>query len=157
MAMADTTPKLPPLYHVGIVVADLQTAGGDFEQRYGRAQERIFDLDVEDALVQGRRRSFSARYGFIALGNTDIELIQPLTGDSPYTQFLAEHGEGIHHLAFVVDSIDAHLEHLQRESPDLSIMLDATIMGGASRFVYVEGTAHGAVLELIEISAAAEA
>ena len=152
--MAAATPTLPPLYHVGIVVADLEGAGRDLERRYGHAQERVFDLQVEDALVHGRRRSFSARYGFIPLGNTDIELIQPLEGESPYTEFLDEHGEGVHHLAFVVDSIDAHLEHLERESPDLSIMLDATIMDGASRFVYVEGTAHGAVLELIESSAA---
>ena len=152
--MVDAAPTLPPLYHVGIVVADLRSAGGDFERRYGHAQERVFDLQVEDALVQGRRQSFSARYGFVPLGNTDIELIQPLEGDSPYTQFLEEHGEGIHHIAFVVDSIEAHLEHLQRESPGLSVLLDATIMGGASRFVYVEGTAHGAVLELIESSAA---
>lgn len=144
--------KLPPLNHIGIVVADLEAASRDFSRRYALDQHRLVDLQVDDALVGGERISFSARYAFHSLGNTDIELIQPLDGRSPYTEFLAEHGEGIHHLAFVVASIDAHLEQLRAERSDCTVLIDATTADGAVRFVYVDGTAHGAVLELIERS-----
>ena len=33
------------------------------------------------------------------LGNLYLEIIQPISGSSPYAEFLQEHGEGIHHLA----------------------------------------------------------
>jgi glyoxalase/bleomycin resistance protein/dioxygenase superfamily protein len=148
--MADIpAPMLPALYHVGIVVHDLQASGEDFLHRYALDQDRIMDLTVENASFRDQPASFSARYGFLPVGNTEIELIQPLTGDSPYTEFLDQHGEGVHHLAFIVNSIEAHLAHLMTTAPDSSLLLDAHI-GDTTRFVYIEGTAHGAVLELIQ-------
>jgi methylmalonyl-CoA/ethylmalonyl-CoA epimerase len=143
-------PRLPALFHVGFVVADLEAAGADYERRYGIPVERVFDLTVEDAELDGAPARFSARYGFLPLGNTDLELIQPLEGDSPYSRFLAGHGDGIHHLAFVVDSIDAYLEHLRATEAGAELVLDARVPGGL-RFVYVDGTAYGTVLELVEM------
>lgn len=145
-----TAPKLPELFHVGFVVPDLAAAGADYERRYGVEVERVFDLTVEDAQFDGGPATFSARYGFLPVGNTDLELIQPLEGDSPYSRFLAEQGEGIHHLAFVVESIDAHLDHLRATEAGTELVLDAHVAGGL-RFVYLDGTAHGTVLELVEM------
>lgn len=143
--------RLPALFHVGIVVADLEAAERDYGRLHGLSAERRMDVRVEGALFHGNPVAFSARYVFLPLGNTELELIQPLEGESPYTEFLSEHGEGVHHLAFVVDSIDAQLAQLRAESSDCEVMLDATVPGPGVRFVYVEGTAHGTVLELVEI------
>lgn len=142
--------KLPPLFHVGIVVHNLETAAKDLERCHGVTQDRVVELHVDDALWRGQTTAFGARYAFLPLGNTELELIQPLEGESPYSEFLASSGEGIHHLAFLVDSVESHLAQLREESPDLSIELDASFMDGAARFVYLAGTMHGAVLELIE-------
>jgi methylmalonyl-CoA/ethylmalonyl-CoA epimerase len=145
--------KLPPLFHVGIVVADMESA----EQRFGRAHgvtaERRMDVEVKDAQFRGRRADFSATYVFLPLGNTELELIQPLEGDSPYSEFLSEHGEGVHHLAFVVESIDDQLARLRTEAPDCSVTLDASVPVPRVRFVYVEGTSNGATLEFVEMGA----
>ncbi|MFD8337957.1 VOC family protein [Streptomyces solisilvae] len=46
-------------------------------------------------------------------GASEIELIQPLKGRPPYTEFLDLHGEGVHHLAYVVEGIDQYLESLR--------------------------------------------
>jgi 4-hydroxyphenylpyruvate dioxygenase-like putative hemolysin len=40
------------------------------------------------------------------LGNVELELIQPLAGESPFHEFLQEHGEGLHHLAFNTEDYD---------------------------------------------------
>jgi hypothetical protein len=124
-------------------------ASADFENRWGVTTERVIDLDCEDAVFRGTKARVRARYGFIATGASEIELIQPLDdGPNPYNEFLAEKGEGVHHLAYVVESITAYIDRL--EGADHKIVLDAALpLGG--RFLYVEGAAHGPMVELIEI------
>ncbi|WP_399896944.1 VOC family protein [Streptomyces sp. BBFR51] len=77
------------------------------------------------------------------------ELIQPLDGRSPYTEFLDLHGEGVHHLAYVVGSIDQFLEALRATGEAGRVTFEATI-AGQTRFVYLDGLAHGPAIELIE-------
>ena len=48
------------------------------------------------------------------LGGLSIELIQPLEGRSIYTEFLEEKGEGLNHLAFMVDEIDAEIADMEK-------------------------------------------
>jgi methylmalonyl-CoA/ethylmalonyl-CoA epimerase len=148
--LATTHFALPALYHVGIVVRDMAAASADFEARWGVTTERVFELDAPRAVFRGAESRLRARYGFIATGASEIELIEPLDdGPNPYTEFLAEHGEGVHHLAYIVDSIDAHLSRLP-VADRIGVILDAALpMGG--RFTYVEGAAYGPVVELIEL------
>ncbi|WNE99452.1 VOC family protein [Streptomyces luomodiensis] len=143
------SPTLPPLFHVGIVVADLDRAAADYERRWAVKTERIMDLSFPDARFHGQEVSCSARYGFISTGASEIELIQPLTGRSPYTEFLEANGEGVHHLAYAVESIDRHLAALREAGEDPTIAFDGVIADRA-RFVYLDGLAHGPVVELIE-------
>jgi catechol 2,3-dioxygenase-like lactoylglutathione lyase family enzyme len=148
----ESAPILPPLYHVGIVVRDMAAASAAFEARWGVPTERIFDLDCADATFRGHPARVRARYGFLATGASEIELIEPLDdAPNPYNEFLAEHGEGVHHLAYIVESIAAYTDHLGGElSTAGRVVLDAALpMGG--RFTYLEGLAFGPVVELIEV------
>ena len=70
---------------------------------------------------------------------------------SPYLDALNERGENTHHIAFIVPSIDAHLETARAANPDLSLLLAADLPGNVARFVYVEGLIPGAVAELIKM------
>jgi methylmalonyl-CoA/ethylmalonyl-CoA epimerase len=151
--MSPSRLELPPLYHVGIVVADIEASERTYAGAHGLTEDRRMDVSVQDALFRGATTSFSARYAFLGLGNTELELIQPLAGESPYSEFLEQHGEGVHHLAFVVESIDAQLAQLRAESPDCTVILDATVPEPGVRFVYVEGTANGAILEFVQMGA----
>ena len=40
------------------------------------------------------------------IGPVEIELLQPVSGESPLTEHLRDHGEGLHHVRFRVDDID---------------------------------------------------
>lgn len=153
--------SLPPLAHVGIVVADLERAAADYERRWGVATEPVADLALDDALLHGKQAATSARYGFISTGASQIELIQPLGAPSPYTEFLeANGGDGVHHLAYFVDGIDPFLKHLREagETVDVGFTTSFTFRGiGSGRFAYIDGLMHGPVVELIEITSASSA
>ena len=150
---------LPPLAHVGIVVADLDRAAADYERRWGVTTEQVQDLALADARLHGKQAGASARYGFISTGASQIELIQPLSAPSPYTEFLkANGGDGVHHLAYIVDGIDPFLEHLREvgETVDVGFTTSFTFPGiGSGRFVYIDGLMHGPATELIELTAVA--
>jgi methylmalonyl-CoA/ethylmalonyl-CoA epimerase len=49
------------------------------------------------------------------LGGLTVELIQPLKGRSIYDEFLEEKGEGLHHLAFMVDDFDAEVADMEKK------------------------------------------
>ena len=148
---------LPPLAHVGTPVADLERAAADYERRWGVTTEQVQDLALDDARLHGKQAAASARYGFISTGASQIELIQPLTAPSPYTEFLkANGGDGVHHLAYIVDGIDPFLEHLREvgDTVDVDFTTSFTYPGiGSGRFVYIDGLMHGPLTELIEITA----
>jgi methylmalonyl-CoA/ethylmalonyl-CoA epimerase len=147
------TAKLPPLHHVGLIVSDFSAAAADFERRWGVETEDVMDLTWSEAVYDGTPSPFSARYGFLRSGASALELVQPLSGRSPYADFLeANGGDGIHHLAYVVDDIDAHLRQISDATgAPAEIQLDSPLPGNG-RFTYVKNAAHGTVVELIELS-----
>ena len=142
--------SLPPLFHVGIIVEDFDRAVADYANRWGAGMELITDLEFPAAKLHGEEVGSSARYGFIKTGASEIELIQPLSGRSPYTEFLDLHGEGVHHLAYMVESIDQYLESLRATGEEPRVTFEASVAEQA-RFVYLDGLAHGPAIELIEI------
>ncbi|MFK0152006.1 VOC family protein [Streptomyces sp. NPDC090499] len=140
--------KLPPLLHIGQIVHDARTAVKDLQDRYGLEEIRpAIELTLDNQVDGSEHGAFSARYHFLGLGNTELEIIEPVgSAPSPYTQFLKEFGEGLHHLAFNVDSIEEHLA----VAPTAKLLVDAPMPYG-SRMVYAQGLVPGALLELIEV------
>jgi methylmalonyl-CoA/ethylmalonyl-CoA epimerase len=143
---------LPALLHVGIVVPDMDSAAADFERLWGVETIDRQEMSFENSVYNGQTTTINATYGFIRSGASEVELIEPGEGVSPYSDFLAEHSEGIHHLAYIVDAIDPYLEQIRAAGHDPRLLLDAPIPEDG-RFVYVDGVAAGTVVELIELPA----
>jgi Glyoxalase/Bleomycin resistance protein/Dioxygenase superfamily len=148
------TRKYPNLNHVGIVVRDIDQAGRDNSNRFGLSDiARRFTLYIENALYRGKTVTFSAEFAFIELGNTMVELIQPLGNDpSPYLDALQERGENTHHLAYLVPSIDEHLKKAHKSNASLSVLFDAKLPEWMGRYVYIDGLVHGVLIELMEFA-----
>lgn len=149
-----TSPLYPNLHHVGIVVRSIEETGKDNAERLGLGPlTGRFTFHAEQAPYRGARVSFSAEFGYIEFGNAVMELIQPIgTDPSPYLDTLRDRGETLHHLAFVVPSIDERLASARKANPACSVVIDAPLMEGGGRFVYVEGLIHGTLTELIEVA-----
>lgn len=152
--MADEIGNLPRLSHIGILVRDVEEAVKNNSARFGLGGiDSQVKVQIENALYRNERVSFEVEYSFIKLDNTEIELVQQLDDHpSPYRDALAEQGEVMHHIAFMVDSIDRHLEMARQAGGSLSILFDAQIPPGRGRFVYVEGLLQGCLMELIELN-----
>lgn len=62
---------------------------------------------------RGANADFTARFSFFHFGNIELEIIQPLKGESIWRDFLQTHGPGIHHLKFSVDHLSPADEYLR--------------------------------------------
>jgi methylmalonyl-CoA/ethylmalonyl-CoA epimerase len=90
------------LHHLGIAVDDLDVAILVYSDLFGATlehRERVDDQGVEAASL--------------LVGESRIELLQPLGPDTPVGKFLAKRGPGMHHMAFEVDDLDAELARLK--------------------------------------------
>ncbi len=133
---------LENLYHVAIAVKNLS----EVEEVYKTA----LGLHVEHREVvedQGVKTSMLVPDG----GGTAIELLEPLDENSPISKFLEKRGEGIHHICFKVDDIEAVLERLKKQGVRL---IDESPRPGAynSRVAFIHPKAmNGVLVELAEV------
>jgi methylmalonyl-CoA epimerase len=125
--------------HVGIAVADLDAAVVLHEREYGMPlvhREVVEAQGVEAVLLD--------------VGESHVELLRPLAGDTPVGRFLAKRGPGLHHVAYGVDDIEAALAQLKAQGIRLIDEAPRTGIRG-SRVAFLHPSASGAVLtELVE-------
>ena len=123
--------------HIGIAVQALDASVSFYRD--------ILDLsDVPLADADG------ARIVGLAAGSSLVELLEPDTADSPIAKFLSKRGQGIHHVCFAVDDLDATLERCRTAGIRL---IDQTPRVGAEgkriAFLHPSSTA-GVLIELTE-------
>ena len=127
------------LDHVGIAVEDLDRAVGRWRPLLGAPPHPPEDVP-----------SNRVRVCFLEAASTHIELLQPLDAESPVAKFLTARGEGIHHLAFRVPSVDRALAELAERGERV---VDRTGRPGARgrRVGFAHPSAFGGVLvEFVE-------
>jgi methylmalonyl-CoA/ethylmalonyl-CoA epimerase len=85
-------------------------------------------------------------------GETSVELVQSTTDDGVMTKYIGKRGEGIHHIAYEVENIDAALEELKAKGVPL---VDQEARPGAhgARIAFIHPKAtNGVLTELVEYS-----
>ena len=127
------------LDHIGIATPKLEEGLAVWRDALG--------LEVgatEDVLEQG------VRVAMLAIGDTHVELLEPLSPESAVGKFLAKRGPGIHHLAVEVKDIHSSLADLKRKGARL---IDETPRIGARgclvAFIHPAAT-NGVLLELVQ-------
>jgi methylmalonyl-CoA/ethylmalonyl-CoA epimerase len=121
------------IHHVGIVVNRLDEAYRFYRDTLGlplRKEATLADQGVRAALLSA--------------GESEIELLEPLTADSGVGRFLDRRGEGLHHLCFDTPDIDGALGDLERRGVPL---VDARPRAGlAGRIAFLHPRACAGVL-----------
>ena len=104
------------LIQIGVVVRDLDRSVKYLSEVFGLGPFRYitYPPEREDMAIyyRGERGDYSHRIAFTELGPVELEIVQPLTGESGLTEFLDEHGEGIQHIRFNVESVQPVLDYL---------------------------------------------
>ncbi len=106
--MIDITRDLPPLGHVGYVVDDVEANVEKYRRALGIENFRIYDFTPDNVWVDERKLpGCTLRIAIGSIKNeVKIELIQPVSGETPHARFLEERGPGIHHIAFYTKDYD---------------------------------------------------
>src|SRR5512135_1002344 len=125
--------------HIGIAIQNIDEALVFFQDALG------FKLDRVESEEGGR-----TRVAFLPVGASDIELVEPQEKESGLAKFLDKRGEGVHHICFEVDDIDAALARLSDKGVQL---IDQTprqnVKGMRYAFVHPR-SAHGVLIELYQ-------
>ncbi len=90
--------------HVGVAVRDLESAVAFYESTFGLtvvAREVQEDQGVREAMLEVAGGPAGGSY---------VQLLEPLGADTPVGRFLARRGEGVHHIGYGVDDVEAALE-----------------------------------------------
>ncbi|MDW7644060.1 MAG: methylmalonyl-CoA epimerase [Desulfuromonadales bacterium] len=126
--------------HIGIAVKSLENALPLYRDVMGMAFE-----GTEEVAEQ------KVRVAFLAVGESRIELLEPTSEDSPVAKFLEKNGEGVHHIAYQVEHLEAVLADLAAQGVRL---IDEKPRRGAhgTRIAFLHPKATGGVLtELCEV------
>jgi methylmalonyl-CoA/ethylmalonyl-CoA epimerase len=102
------------VFQVAIVVRDLERAMETMTRTLGAGEFKMLESNTKKVFrskpIEPVHRIASASFGPVT-----VELIQPVSGESTYTEFLATHGQGVHHFGVVIEGAAAYeeaLEHL---------------------------------------------
>jgi methylmalonyl-CoA epimerase len=125
------------LDHVGIAVGNLDEALAFYREALG------LEVEVPEDVPSQR-----VRIRFIPAGPGRLELVEPLTSDSPVARFLERHGPGLHHVALAVDDIHAALDELKRRGVRLIDESPRPGAGGALIAFIHPSAADGVLVEL---------
>ncbi len=125
--------------HIGIAVKDLDVSNNLFEKLFGAPAYKQEEVASEGVMTS-----------FFANGPNKIELLAATNADSPIAKFLEKKGEGIHHIAFDVEDIEAEIVRLKSEG---FVVLNEVPKKGADNklvaFLHPKST-NGVLIELCQ-------
>lgn len=138
--------KLPGLGQVGIVVRDIDRAIDYYRDTFGLRRWAVFEGEPEKCVERGEEIFYSGRMAMAQAGPVQVELIQILEGESIHTEFLRDHGEGVHHLGFFVSNLDRRLEAAREAG--ITVLQRGTLkqMGLTIDYAYLDTVGIGGVI-----------
>jgi len=92
------------LDHIGIAVKDLQATLKFYEETLGLKSTGIEVVEEQ-----------KVRVAFLPIGDTEVELLESTDEDGPIARFIAKNGEGIQHMAYKVDDIEAAIAEMKEK------------------------------------------
>ena len=153
--------KLGPVSHVGIVVEDAEKAAAFWERVFGIGP---FSIDVYELNAstqfkfKGEPAEARMKAAIAYSGKVFIELVEVMEGESPHTEFMREHGEGLQHVAFSVRDIKKVVADLEPEGLKPILEYQFETEQGGKRFrvqeVYLNSAEYvgGSTIQLIEFT-----
>lgn len=131
-------PVIDRVHHVGLVVPSADEAIGFYRDVMGL--EVTADEVIEEQGVRGV---------LLALGENEVELLEPVVADTGVARFLESRGPTLHHICLNTDDIDAELARLKGQDVEL---IDETARNGlAGRVAFIHPKAmHGVLVELAQ-------
>ncbi|HEY4613055.1 MAG TPA: methylmalonyl-CoA epimerase [Bacteroidota bacterium] len=89
--------------HIGVAVKDMKASTELFQKLFGKTPDHVEAVNDQHVTT-----------AMFTIGGAAVELTAATNSESPIARFIEKRGEGMHHISFVVDDIDAELQRLKR-------------------------------------------
>ena len=131
--------KILKIDHLGVAINDIENGKSFWTDALG--------IECEGSETVEEQKVTTA---FFPVGESEVELLQPVSDDSPVAKFIAKKGEGIHHIALQVENIEAALVELKEKG--IRLIDEAPRQGaGGARIAFIHPAAtRGILVELCE-------
>ena len=125
--------------HIGIAVKNIAESNNLFKQLFGEPHYKTEEVESE-----------GVKTSFFQVGPNKIELLEGTNENSPITKFIERKGEGIHHIAFDVEDINAEIIRLKNEG--FTILNETPKKGADNKLVAFlhPKTTNGVLVELCQ-------
>lgn len=125
--------------HIGIAVKDLGNANQMFEKLFGQGHYKVEEVKSEGVSTS-----------FFQVGDTKVELLEATSEDSAIAKFIEKRGEGMHHIAFEVEDIEAEMERMKKEG--FTVLNESPKRGADNKLVCFlhPKTTNGLLVELCQ-------
>ena len=131
--------KIVKIDHLGIAVNSIEQGKGIWTDALG--------LEFEGSETVAEQKVTTA---FFPVGESEVELLESTAPDGPVAKFLEKKGEGIHHVAFQVENLEAALAELKEKG--IKLIDEKPRLGAGGRkiaFLHPKAT-NGVLVELCE-------
>lgn len=126
--------ELIRLNHVAVLVPDLEQALDFWQDQLGLTLDHVETVS-----------SMEVRIAFLPLGESEIELVQPITPASGLAKYLEKRGPGLHHICIEVDDLSAKLAELKVQGLQL-IDQEPVLMDDGRQLAFIHPKSAGGVL-----------
>ena len=132
--------RVPPgrIHHLAIVVKSVEAALPLYRDLLGLPLETIMEIESDHV-----------RIAFLGVGESKVELVEPTDDTTGVARFLANKGEGFHHVCFEVPNLTEELTRLGIDGVELIDMAPRRGAEGPVAFLHPR-SCHGVLVELIE-------
>ena len=139
------------LQQVAFVVRSLEAGQKFFNERMGVPRFYViedFGSRATEKIFRGKPANHQFKIALAYSGNTQIELIEHVAGETTYKEFLERRGEGMHHLGFFLDDRRHYDEILSEFAVNYSVLQSGRF--GETLYTYFDTEAAvGAVMEIV--------
>ena len=126
------------LNHVCIAVSDIEDTLKFYHDLFG-----VGTSEIEDLPDQG------VKAALVRVGGSQLEFIQPTDTDGGVARFIERRGEGVHHIAFEVENLQAKLDNLASKGVELIDKAPREGLSGDIAFLHPRAT-RGVLIELVD-------
>jgi methylmalonyl-CoA epimerase len=145
MPPTPTGAALPPelgrigrVHHVALIVSSIEDSLGLWRDALNLELETVMDIESDHV-----------RIGFLGVGESKVELVEPTDDTTGVARFLANKGEGFHHVCFEVPNLAETLMRLEIDGIELIDTAPRRGAEGPVAFLHPR-SCHGVLVELIE-------
>jgi methylmalonyl-CoA/ethylmalonyl-CoA epimerase len=131
--------KVLRLDHVGIAVKSLD------ETLKFYTDVLVLDL-AETEIVEEQK----VKVAFLPIGDTEVELLESTADDGPIAKYIERNGEGVQHLAFQVENIEAAIAEMQEKGMRMIDEMPRYGAGGAKIAFMHPKSSYRVLVELCE-------